>query len=288
MTEPITETRWFPELNDAFEEICSDKVFGRSITKYMLRTPASIEMAERVMRAFLAAHSELFPCFPVDRFREEIEAKPYVVINGNAVCLAEDCYIIPEIGDCLSGGLAERPVKCTEGHILDSSRIRFWIEKSGDHCPVPPEHALGPLQVDGEVVHEVLLYQSHEQKQRGQRREALCQSKKRWEELERNQDELEEKFKRTKQFSTRIWKDLADKQAEIGAEISAAVTAYQKEKEFIPRSISALAACINRIWQAVAHWIITIWQTAQQLICKKQLDRTPIPSLNAPISGTPE
>ena len=239
MTEPIAEARWFPELNDSFEEICSDRVFGRSITKYALRTPASIEMTERVMRAFLAAHSELFSCFPVDRFREEIEAKPYVVINGNAVCLAEDCYIIPEVGDCLSGGLAERPVKCTEGHILDASRIRFWIERNGDHCPVPPEHALGPLQVDGEVMHEVLLYQSYEQGKRGRRRE-LCQNRKRWEELERNQDELEERFERTKQFSMRKWKDLADTQTELGSQITIRVVAYQQEKECIAGTARAV------------------------------------------------
>ena len=184
MANQVNAYRWFQELevpDSPYERKLSSRVGGQFVTKYEINIPekatASTEKAERIIRALLAAHSEFCACFQEDHLQEEIRTNLYVVINGNAVCFSQEPRVKrAEYRDCLSEGYAERPVRCTKGHLFDLSRLNFWVEKNRNRqCPISQNHPIGTLEVNEEVAEEIRQYRE-QKKEKDERTAAAGQT----------------------------------------------------------------------------------------------------------------
>jgi hypothetical protein len=176
--QPAQAERWFPELETnppIYERQAYEPIGGRGITRYLLvnTDDASINRAVEIMRAFLNAHPNLCPIFPVDQdLRERIRRKPYLSINGEAVCLSKRRHADTRRDYCdknLTEGLIHRPVRCQADppHLLDQASALFWVARKGHVCPVLPLHPIGDLQqVDEELAHDIHLHQVEERRRR--------------------------------------------------------------------------------------------------------------------------
>ena len=208
MAVPVTQTRWFSELegeSTPFERVSSDEVEGRVLTVYRAQGSASAELAERVMRIFLSAHPELCPCFSIDRIHEEIANCPRIVINGRAICISENGYVPPSLRDRLSEGPTEHPVRCSMGHIFDLSRIHFWIERNGDHCPISPDHPIGTLQVDEGLAYKICLHHGNGRKRTREEAESHCQAERLSETLGQRQQVLTAEIETSRTSMAQAW-----------------------------------------------------------------------------------
>ena len=139
MAEPI-DTR-FPELAPVFTFCPSE---GESV-RFLKKERSTTEGVEKALRTLLKKHTELCPFFSLERLREKINETPFLTITGRAVCLSRVSRPIDfQMDDNLSGEPVQTPFRCSRGHLFDRSTILFW---KSPLCPLPPDHALGTLDI---------------------------------------------------------------------------------------------------------------------------------------------
>ena len=172
--------RWFPGLETnppTYLRVSSERTDdGREITKYVLANGRvdTITRAEALIRDFVLANfGRLCACFPLEGLRERIIRKPYVTINGQAICLSQGRtggYVghDRDYGDkYFSDGWLKRPIRCTQGHLLEQQTALCWIERRGDFCPVLPPHAIGNVLVDNALAQEIENFRESDRQLQG-------------------------------------------------------------------------------------------------------------------------
>ncbi|NGX41372.1 MAG: hypothetical protein KR126chlam4_01211 [Candidatus Anoxychlamydiales bacterium] len=134
-----------------------DEFFGKPIRKYILidQKDETITKAAKAIYSLLSQNSDLCATFKtrtIELIKTKLETNRYLTINGFAVCLAKSREIPSdasrEFNDkYFSETLLKKPVRCSQGHVLEMKSAKFWVSKKGDTCPAG-EHTIGELEVD--------------------------------------------------------------------------------------------------------------------------------------------
>lgn len=129
------------------------QINGRTTRKYRLENQSNESLANAIstIRNLLERNPHLCPTFLMWRLQAEIREKPYLTINDTAVSLSEeqDTHDIPSqyLDLYFSQDLLKEPVKCPQGHCLEQSSARLWLQHKTS-CPVEPQHPIGDLQIN--------------------------------------------------------------------------------------------------------------------------------------------
>jgi hypothetical protein len=140
---------------------------GREITKYVLadNEVGTVARAAAIMLNFMANNAAgIFACFPREGLQERIARKPFVTINGRAICLSKGRIVIREEyrDKYFSDGWLNLPIRCTQGHLLERRSALCWVERMGHFCPVLPIHEIDDLQIDFGLAQEIANFKQEE------------------------------------------------------------------------------------------------------------------------------
>lgn len=132
----------------SFVLLSSTLVNGRTVRKYELNlwTNAALKQTVAIIRQLLARNPFLCPTFLLANAQEILREKPYLTINGEAVCLSEekDTSDVPAqyIDRYFSQDILKSPIRCSRGHLLEGNSALLWFQTKR-HCPGEgPPHAV--------------------------------------------------------------------------------------------------------------------------------------------------
>jgi hypothetical protein len=136
---------------------------GRLICKYLFDNSSSdaLNQAVNAVENLFSQYINLIPTFEINSLRTEIEENKFLIINGRAVCLAQEKSAPLEAGrelkdKAFSENLLEEPIVCSKGHYLEMRRAHFWMERAGQNCPLGEDHIINvPLTVDQELREDI-------------------------------------------------------------------------------------------------------------------------------------
>lgn len=137
----------------------------------------------------------------LEELKSKIKERPYLTINGRAVCLARTRMEVDKLeymDKFFSETLLEHPVRCEQGHLFEKEYAEFWLKKFPQLCPAGTDHGILDLTVDEKVEQAILEYTKGKEEEIREMDELIEQSKK--SELQELRDETKIKLLRAFQI----------------------------------------------------------------------------------------
>jgi hypothetical protein len=134
---------------------------SRVVAKYYLHDEKRTADAVLVISELLKDNPNLCPTFSMDTLKTKLEKRPWLIINGLAVCLAKNLEGGGKVefkDSYFTEGLLKRPVRCSHGHLLERKLAAFWQKKYPNSCPGGADHIITSLDEVKELEHDIETY----------------------------------------------------------------------------------------------------------------------------------
>lgn len=126
--------------------------------QYLLRGTSAddIERAKQAITQLWTSTVGYKATFATPVEDDGIKNNPYLIINGLAVCLSSSPPTDKiEYADLFSRAMANEPIKCSQGHVLERERAEFWSGHNNGMCLLG-NHKIGHMIIDEELQWKIM------------------------------------------------------------------------------------------------------------------------------------